>query len=101
MIICSCSVITRDDIDRAVAWMRAADPQVMVTPGKVYRALGKKPVCGGCARLFVDAVHSAPSEAISTDVPRELRNLRMATEGRETHEGRRKGHRLSEPGAAQ
>ena len=100
MIICSCAVITTEDIDRAVAWMRAADPQVMVTPGKVYRALGKKAVCGGCARLFVSAVHSAPSKAISTDVPVELRNLRTAMEGRAIHEGRRKGNRLSEPGAA-
>ena len=74
MIICSCAVISSSDIDKAVAWMKAAEPQVVVTPGKVYRALGKKPVCGGCASLFVAAVHK-PDQA---DVPAELRNIRMA-----------------------
>ncbi len=89
MIICSCAVISSDDIERAVAWMRAADPQVMVTPGKVYRALGKKAVCGGCASLFVAAVHTTPAGDEASDVPAALRILGTATERRARREARR------------
>lgn len=93
MIICSCQIITSDDIERAVAWMRAADPQVMVTPGKVYRALGKKAVCGGCASLFVAAVHSVPDDGEFADVPAELRILRTASDRRTARETRRERRR--------
>ncbi|MEO1491582.1 MAG: (2Fe-2S)-binding protein [Pseudomonadota bacterium] len=91
MIICSCAVISSDDIDRTVAWMKAADPQVVITPGKVYRALGKRAVCGGCAKLFVACVH----KSTTSDVPAELRNLRTTMKGTASHEGRRQGNRLS------
>lgn len=87
MIVCSCAVISSSAIETAVAWMKAADPQVVVTPGKVYRALCKKPVCGGCAKLFVAAVHK-PSHA---DVPAELCNLRTLSKG--TEADGRKEHR--------
>ena len=36
--------------------MRAADPQTPITPGKVYRALGKRADCGGCLPLFLDTL---------------------------------------------
>jgi bacterioferritin-associated ferredoxin len=53
MIVCSCQRITDRDIHAAIDWMRAADPMVLITPGKVYRALGKSAECGGCIALFV------------------------------------------------
>lgn len=48
MMVCHCMAITDTDIHRAVDWMRAADPDTIVTPGKIYRALGKRADCGGC-----------------------------------------------------
>ena len=57
MIVCSCARISCHDIRRTVDWMRASDPTVMITPGKVYRALGKRAECGSCARLFVQITH--------------------------------------------
>ncbi|MEM8790188.1 MAG: (2Fe-2S)-binding protein [Pseudomonadota bacterium] len=88
MIICSCAVISSEDIARAVEWMRSADPHVVITPGKVYRALGKKPVCGGCSQMFVVAAH----EAASTGLPMELRNLRgTAQRTKRNVEERREG----------
>lgn len=54
MIVCSCARITDRDIRQAIAWMRASDPHALITPGKLYRALGKTPECGGCVRLFVE-----------------------------------------------
>ena len=53
MIVCHCQNITDRDILAAVAWMRAADPQAIVTPGRIYHTLGKSPDCGGCMGLFV------------------------------------------------
>ena len=52
--------------------MRASDPYTLITPGKIYRALGKKPDCGGCIRLFVEKMRADDNLA----VPVELRNLR-------------------------
>ena len=75
MIVCSCTGVTDRDIRRAVGWMRAADPYTLVTPGKVYRALGKKAECGGCIRLFVERMRRDEQTA----VPAELRGLRPET----------------------
>jgi bacterioferritin-associated ferredoxin len=48
--------ISDHDIRAAVDWMRAADPDTVITPGKVYRALGKRADCGGCLPLFLDTM---------------------------------------------
>ncbi|WP_372891076.1 bacterioferritin-associated ferredoxin [Rhodosalinus sp.] len=74
MIVCHCMNISRDDIRRAVDWMRASDPDTLITPGKVYRALGKKADCGGCLPLFIDSMEACDS----LQVPAELRRLRKA-----------------------
>ena len=58
MIVCSCSGVTDRDIREAIAWMRAADPYTLITPGKIYRALGKSVDCGGCIRLFVEKMRA-------------------------------------------
>ncbi len=81
MIVCSCTGVTDRDIRDAIAWMRAADPYTLITPGRIYRALGKSVDCGGCIRLFVDTMRKDDNLA----VPRELRNLRRkpAAERRE------------------
>jgi bacterioferritin-associated ferredoxin len=81
MIVCSCSHISDRDIRSAIAWMRASDPYALITPGKVYRALGKSPDCGGCIRLFVASMRTSGALQVPRDrrgaaVPAELRNLR-------------------------
>jgi bacterioferritin-associated ferredoxin len=82
MIVCSCMRISDRDIRAAIAWMRAADPHTLITPGKVYRALGKAPDCGGCIRLFVAEMRRSralevPAERTPAEVPSELRTLRL------------------------
>jgi len=59
MIICHCQHITDTDIETAIDWMRAADPLTIVTPRKVYRALGKAADCGGCMPLFLDTMRKS------------------------------------------
>jgi bacterioferritin-associated ferredoxin len=61
MIVCHCQTITDHDIRAAVDWMRAADPDTLITPGKIYRALGKRADCGGCLPVFVDTMRGTPS----------------------------------------
>lgn len=58
MIICHCQSISDHDIRAAVDWMRASDPETLITPGKVYRALGKRADCGGCLPLFIDTMQN-------------------------------------------
>jgi bacterioferritin-associated ferredoxin len=72
MIVCSCSGVTDRDIRQAIAWMRASDPYALITPGKIYRALGKSAECGGCIRLFVERMRGDDNLA----VPLEMRKLR-------------------------
>ena len=72
MIVCSCTGVTDRDIHEAIAWMRASDAYTLITPGKVYRALGKAPRCGGCIRLFVERMRADDQ----VGVPGELRGLR-------------------------
>jgi len=52
--------------------MRAADPDTIITPRKVYRALGKSADCGGCIALFVDTMRQNEN----LEVPMHLRGLR-------------------------
>ncbi|MDV7141466.1 (2Fe-2S)-binding protein [Tropicimonas sp. TH_r6] len=72
MIVCSCQNISDRDINAAIDWMRAADTAAIITPGKIYRALGKRADCGGCMALFLSAMRANPS----LEVPATLRNLR-------------------------
>jgi bacterioferritin-associated ferredoxin len=80
MIVCHCMNITDRDIHAAIDWMRASDPQTLITPGKVYRALGKKADCGGCLPHFVATMRS--NEAL--EVPVELRDLSGNVKARST-----------------
>lgn len=87
MIVCHCMLISDHDIRAAVAWMRAADPDTIVTPGKVYHALGKQADCGGCMNLFVSTMRGADGFAVPrkdhAGVPAILRGMRRPASGNE------------------
>lgn len=76
MIVCHCQNITDHDINAAIDWMRAADAETLITPGKVYRALGKAADCGGCIPLFLGTMR----KNANLEVPMHLCNLRRATQ---------------------
>lgn len=88
MIICHCQRISDQDIDAAIDWMRASDPETLITPGKIYHALGKRADCGGCMPLFL----STMKKNTNAKVPAELAGLRQAPLGERKYEGRRKGY---------
>ena len=96
MIVCHCQSIADHDIRAAIDWMRAADPETIITPGRIYHALGKRADCGGCMPLFLATMRSSDN----LEVPTNLRGLRRRAGKDTTHEGRPEGHRLSERSAA-
>ena len=86
MIVCSCLNITDHDIRNAVTWMRAADGETIITPGKVYRALGHRPDCGGCMPLFLATMRgcegfSVPGREDAPPILREARQRRIGVRG--------------------
>lgn len=96
MIVCHCTQISDHQIHAAVDWMRSADPDTIITPGKVYHALGKSADCGGCMPLFLDTMRSNDN----LKVPTQLTNLRCGTDKENDHEGRPQGNRISKQGIA-
>ena len=76
MIVCHCRNISDHDIHAAIDWMRAADPETLITPGKVRRALGKPADCGGCTTLFLGTMRNGPNP----EMPMHIRDLREATQ---------------------
>ncbi len=68
MIVCSCNVISSSEIETAVEGLVAVDPDVVLTPGMVYRAFDCRPKCGTCLGHMAELMHAhrkalrAPSE---------------------------------------
>lgn len=65
MIVCSCQHIASKDIHAAINWMRASDPDTLITPSKIYHALGKRADCGGCMPLFLETMRKNPKIRIT------------------------------------
>ncbi|MHA1518343.1 MAG: (2Fe-2S)-binding protein [Alphaproteobacteria bacterium] len=65
MIVCSCTMMSAQDIHEAVSALRTKDPFVVLTPGLIYKTLGKQPSCGCCfpliSRLMVGYDEEGPS----------------------------------------
>ena len=72
MIVCHCQNITDHEIDAAINWMRASDESALITPGKIYHALGKAADCGGCMPLFLATMRKNDN----LEVPMQLRSLK-------------------------
>ncbi|WP_390913456.1 (2Fe-2S)-binding protein [Pseudosulfitobacter sp. SM2401] len=90
MIVCHCQNISDRDIHAAIDWMRAADDKTIVTPGKVYRALGKSADCGGCMPLFLSTMRTNDN----VKVPMQPPVLTGIATQEETHERRQKSNRI-------
>lgn len=96
MIVCHCTQISDHEIKAAIDWMRCADPQTIITPGKIYHALGKRADCGGCMPLFLDTMRHCDNLGVAPPILRAKSEIAKESH----HEGRRKGHRVSQRGAA-
>jgi bacterioferritin-associated ferredoxin len=58
MIVCSCNIITRGDIEAVIEEILADDPYAVLTPGLLYHRLGRRGKCCGCfphvSRILVE-----------------------------------------------
>lgn len=88
MIVCHCMNIRDHEIRAAIDWMRAADPRTIITPGRIYRSLGKRADCGGCLPLFLDTMRGCAS----LEVPVNLRGPACARAMGGSDERRQEGH---------
>lgn len=52
MILCSCNLLTRANIQAAADALVLADPTRPVTVGRVFLALGVKPQCASCVEMI-------------------------------------------------
>lgn len=97
MIVCHCNGIADHEIHASIDWMRAADATTLITPGKVYRALGKAADCGGCMPLFLATMRKNDN----LEVPMHLRNLKPAATQEIQNERRQESNRVSQRRPAQ
>ena len=81
MIVCHCQNISDREIHAAIDWMRASDAAALITPGKIYHALGKAADCGGCMPLFLSTMRGN----CNLEVPMELRGLRVRATQEKAH----------------
>lgn len=58
MIVCSCNVVSSQEIEAVVEELVAGDPDVVLTPGMIYRAIGVRPKCGTCLKHVVELMHA-------------------------------------------
>ncbi|MFN3825073.1 MAG: bacterioferritin-associated ferredoxin [Pseudorhodobacter sp.] len=88
MIVCHCANISDHDIRAAVDWMRAADPQTIITPGKIYHAIGHRADCGGCMPLFLDTMRNCATFGVARE-PDPSQNVPILRKMKgKPHEGR-------------
>ena len=62
-------MITSKDVAKAVTALRTADPLVVLTPGLIYRHLGKRPSCGSCLPLISKLMVAYDEEGLSSSGP--------------------------------
>jgi bacterioferritin-associated ferredoxin len=58
MIVCHCNRIDHTEIETAASGLAAHDSWAVLTPVRVYKALGKRPRCGGCLPLAASIIHA-------------------------------------------
>ena len=58
MIVCSCNIITRRDIEAVIEEILLDDPYAVLTPNLLYHRLGRRGKCCGCfpniSRILVE-----------------------------------------------
>jgi bacterioferritin-associated ferredoxin len=75
MIVCSCNVITKRDIEATIERALADDPYAVLTPNLIYHRLGKRGRCCGCfpqvVRMLVEHGTKVREAMTGEDLPGE------------------------------
>ncbi|WP_435138883.1 (2Fe-2S)-binding protein [Pseudopelagicola sp. nBUS_19] len=96
MIVCHCQQISDHDINAAIDWMRASDDKTIITPGKVYRALGKAADCGGCMPLFLSTMRTNDNVEVPPIQPMQPPVLTGIATQEDPHERRQESNSVSQ-----
>lgn len=56
MIVCSCNIVSKKDIENVVMDFLNADEWQLITPGKVYQAMSARGKCCGCFPGVIDII---------------------------------------------
>ena len=56
MIVCSCNVLSEQELRRAVAGLRTKDPCAVITPGRALHTVGKRIRCHGCLKTLFEII---------------------------------------------
>ena len=56
MIVCSCNIITKKDIENVITDLLNEDPWRLIVPGVVYHTISKRGKCCGCFPGVVDII---------------------------------------------
>ena len=67
MLICSCNIITQDEIENVITDLLKQDPWQLIVPVQVYHEMGKRGRCCGCFPRLVDVIVST-SEAFHREL---------------------------------
>ncbi|MEM1045551.1 MAG: (2Fe-2S)-binding protein [Pseudomonadota bacterium] len=59
MIVCHCNILTRVEIEDTIDALLLTDPSRRLTPGMVYRDLGRRGRCCGCFPVIVALIVAA------------------------------------------
>lgn len=56
MIVCSCNIVSRKDIEEVIIDLLNADEWQLITPGKVFHAVSARGKCCGCFPGVIDII---------------------------------------------
>lgn len=62
MIVCSCNIITRREIEAIIERILAEDAYAILTPNLIYHRLGKRGRCCGCFPLVTEILVTHATE---------------------------------------
>lgn len=84
MLVCSCNVLSDEQLRKAAEEMRRDPNGKMPTPGSVFRHLGCRPRCGGCFPNVINIIHEKAAEDLAGQRKPEKK---AATNEKETRKG--------------
>ena len=73
MIVCSCNIITRRDIEGVIERILCDDPYAVLTPNLIYHRLGRRGRCCGCfphvSRILVEHAIAVRAQIARGEAP--------------------------------
>ena len=82
MILCHCNVISQKDVEGAIEALLTEKPYRLITPGLIYKTLGKSGRCCGCFPNVSALIAKANARITETDEVGEERKRQLEPQAR-------------------